>query len=102
MMAAHVSGQVARWVGRHCSVTSSSSSTSCFRTFTPLRDLSTSGVDSEELEEFFDKHLAKPGTPGTPRQSIATTRKESLSLYRDVLRFSKFFTWPDSNGVPFR
>ena len=63
------------------------------------RSLST----GDDIEEFLDKHLSKESnTPGTPKQSIATTRRESLSLYRDILRFSRFFTWTDNNGVPFR
>ena len=58
---------------------------------------------SDEIEEFLDYHLSKQSdAPGTFRQSVATTRRESLSLYRDILRFSRFFTWPDANGRPFR
>ena len=73
------------------------SSSFCFRN---LSSSSSSGRD-DELDECLDRHLAKPNTPGAAKQSIATTRRESLSLYRDILRFSRFFTWTDQNGVPF-
>ncbi|QDZ18909.1 hypothetical protein HOP50_02g14150 [Chloropicon primus] len=68
------------------------------------RSLSTeTSSSSDEIEEFLDRHLSKESnTPGTPKQSVATTRRESLSLYRDILRFSRFFTWTDNNGIPFR
>ena len=67
------------------------------------RALSSSSSSSDEIDEFLDRHLSKESnTPGTPKQSVATTRRESLALYRDILRFSRFFTWTDNDGVPFR
>ena len=85
------------WISPSPSSSSSSSSSSsyCFS--------SSASSGNDELEEFLDKHLSKASnTPGTPKQSVATTRKESLALYRDILRFSRFFTWTDNNGIQFR
>ncbi|KAJ9165918.1 hypothetical protein P3X46_020731 [Hevea brasiliensis] len=33
------------------------------------------------------------------RQRFITNRREALHLYRDILRATRFFMWPDSRGV---
>ncbi len=88
---------------------SSSSSSSSLASSLARRGFASSS-SSDDIEEFLDRHLAKPSknagdaSSSAPplRQSVATTRRESLALYRDILRFSRFFTWTDQNGVPFR
>ncbi|KAL2641354.1 hypothetical protein R1flu_008941 [Riccia fluitans] len=57
-----------------------------------------SGSD-EPVEEFLDKHLT---SKGAPLVGITTTRREVLSLYREVLRATRIFTWPNEQGVPWR
>lgn len=36
------------------------------------------------------------------RRRLTSTRREALSLYRDILRATRFFMWPDSRGVLWR
>lgn len=36
------------------------------------------------------------------RRRLTSTRREALSLYRDILRATRFFVWPDHRGVPWR
>ncbi|KAJ3689773.1 hypothetical protein LUZ61_018937 [Rhynchospora tenuis] len=60
----------------------------------------------DTIDELLDRHLVKkdPKTRDDDeeslRRSLTSTRREALSLYRDVLRASRFFTWPDARGVP--
>ena len=103
-----VFGSAAVRAARGGAVPASSSSPSSL-SFLCRRGLASSS-SSDDIEEFLDRHLAKPSknagdaSSSAPplRQSVATTRRESLALYRDILRFSRFFTWTDQNGVPFR
>jgi len=46
--------------------------------------------DDEEEEELVN------------RRRLTSTRREALSLYRDILRASRFFTWNDTKGVLWR
>ncbi|KAG6546212.1 hypothetical protein Mapa_012250 [Marchantia paleacea] len=57
-----------------------------------------SGSD-EPVDDFLGKHLAPKGDPLI---GITSTRREVLSLYRDVLRASRIFTWPNQDGVPWK
>jgi hypothetical protein len=36
------------------------------------------------------------------RQRLTSTRREALSLYRDVIRATRYFTWADSKGALWR
>jgi Complex 1 protein (LYR family) len=63
----------------------------------------------DTIDELLDRHLAKKDPQRgsndddeSLRRSLTSTRREVLSLYRDVLRASRFFTWPDARGVPWR
>lgn len=62
----------------------------------------------DTIDELLDRHLVKK-TKSTAdedaddlltRQRLTSSRREALSLYRDIIRASRFFTWPDSRGVP--
>lgn len=62
----------------------------------------------DTVEELFDRHLVKKDNKSEEedellnRRRLTSTRREALSLYRDILRASRFFTWPDSKGVLWR
>ncbi|KAL1329969.1 hypothetical protein HN51_047134 [Arachis hypogaea] len=77
--------------------------TSLFRTERFLHD----GPDN--VEELLDRHLVKKEKSLDDdeqellnRRKLTSTRREALSLYRDILRASRFFMWPDSRGVLWR
>ena len=62
------------------------------------------------MEELLDRHLAKKEKPlindeeaeYLNRERLTSTRREALSLYRDILRATRFYTWTDSRGVLWR
>ncbi|CAM6098609.1 unnamed protein product [Calypogeia fissa] len=58
--------------------------------------------DDTPVEEFLDKHLATPTGAASPLIGITTTRREVLSLYRDIWRATRVFTWADEQGVPWK
>ncbi|XP_072957331.1 uncharacterized protein [Typha angustifolia] len=75
---------------------------------TPLRSLH-EGPDT--IDELLDRHLVKDKKKHTAddeddeiavRRRLTSTRREVLGLYRDILRATRFFTWPDARGVPWR
>lgn len=65
----------------------------------------------DTIEELLDRHLVKKEKVKSldddeeellNRRRLTSTRREALSLYRDILRATRFFTWPDSRGVLWR
>ncbi|KAI9109208.1 hypothetical protein K1719_019831 [Acacia pycnantha] len=63
----------------------------------------------DTIEELLDRHLVKKDKSIDDeeeelinRRRLTSTRREALSLYRDILRATRFFTWPDSNGILWR
>ena len=63
----------------------------------------------DTVEELLDRHVVKKDKSVDDeeeelltRQRLTSTRREALSLYRDILRASRFFMWPDSRGVLWR
>ncbi|EPS74343.1 hypothetical protein M569_00415, partial [Genlisea aurea] len=60
----------------------------------------------DTIDELLDRHLKKKPSSDEDefrrRRRLTSTRREALSLYRDVLRATRFFTWPDPRGVPWR
>ncbi|XP_010471752.1 PREDICTED: uncharacterized protein LOC104751497 [Camelina sativa] len=60
----------------------------------------------DTVEELLDRHLAKKEKKVIDddeaallnRQRLTSTRREALSLYRDILRATRFFMWIDSRG----
>ncbi|WOL07330.1 hypothetical protein Cni_G16070 [Canna indica] len=64
----------------------------------------------DTIDELLDRHLVKKKPHDDDddedelavRRRLTSTRREALSLYRDILRASRFFTWPDARGVPWR
>ncbi|XVE69673.1 hypothetical protein DITRI_Ditri10aG0009800 [Diplodiscus trichospermus] len=63
----------------------------------------------DTVEELLDRHVVKKEKSLDDeeeelltRQRLTSSRREALSLYRDILRASRFFMWPDSLGVLWR
>ncbi|CAJ2675806.1 hypothetical protein L195_g056992 [Trifolium pratense] len=64
----------------------------------------------DTIDELLDRHLVKKVNNNNDdeedellnRRRLTSTRREALSLYRDILRASRFFTWSDSKGVLWR
>ncbi|KMS95352.1 hypothetical protein BVRB_008990 [Beta vulgaris subsp. vulgaris] len=61
------------------------------------------------VEELLDRHLVKekPSYDNDEselltRQRLNSTRREVLCLYRDILRATRFYMWPDSRGMLWR
>lgn len=57
------------------------------------------GATSSEVEELIENNLDKSyrRKEESPFQ-VLTTRREALSLYRDILRWSLLFVWKDEKG----
>ncbi|KAL6493002.1 hypothetical protein OROGR_032761 [Orobanche gracilis] len=66
----------------------------------------------DTIDELIDRHLVKNDDPKhlddddekelVTRRRLISTRREALSLYRDIIRATRFFMWPDARGVPWR
>ncbi|GAV71354.1 Complex1_LYR domain-containing protein [Cephalotus follicularis] len=63
----------------------------------------------DTIEELLDRHVVKKEKSLhddeeklSTRQRLTSTRREALSLYRDIIRATRFFMWPDSRGVLWR
>ncbi|KAF9686673.1 hypothetical protein SADUNF_Sadunf02G0013800 [Salix dunnii] len=63
----------------------------------------------DTLEELLDRHLVKKERSLDEEEKeilnqrrLTSTRREALHLYRDILRASRYFMWPDSRGVLWR
>ncbi|GIL44079.1 hypothetical protein Vafri_1639 [Volvox africanus] len=57
------------------------------------------GASADRVTELFERNLLKASRrkPDEPRQ-VLTTRREALSLYREILRYSNLFVWRDERG----
>ncbi|KAG9442849.1 hypothetical protein H6P81_018703 [Aristolochia fimbriata] len=62
----------------------------------------------DTIEELLDRHAVKSvkgdedDDPLAARRRLTSHRREALSLYRDILRATRFFAWPDNRGVLWR
>ncbi|XP_062085842.1 uncharacterized protein LOC133791947 [Humulus lupulus] len=64
----------------------------------------------DTVEELLDRHIVKKDKSLhdneedelARRRRLTSTRREALSLYRDILRTTRFFMWSDSKGVLWR
>nr|XP_043634528.1 uncharacterized protein LOC122605639 [Erigeron canadensis]XP_043634529.1 uncharacterized protein LOC122605639 [Erigeron canadensis] len=64
----------------------------------------------DTVEELLDRHVVKKQQKSVDddadeiltRQRLTTTRREVLALYRDIIRATRYFMWPDSHGVLWR
>ncbi|KAK2974880.1 hypothetical protein RJ640_020795 [Escallonia rubra] len=64
----------------------------------------------DTIEELIDRHVTKTDKKThnddenelLTRQRLTSTRREALSLYRDIIRATRFFMWPDAKGVLWR
>ncbi|KAF9595822.1 hypothetical protein IFM89_005308 [Coptis chinensis] len=71
------------------------------------RKLLHNGPDT--IEELMERHIVKKEKSYDSdeeelirHQRLTSTHREALSLYRDIIRATRFFTWPDSRGVLWR
>ncbi|GIL87430.1 hypothetical protein Vretifemale_15542, partial [Volvox reticuliferus] len=57
------------------------------------------GASAERVTELFERNLLRASRrkPDEARQ-VLTTRREALSLYREILRYSNLFVWRDDKG----
>ncbi|CAN6290751.1 unnamed protein product [Urochloa humidicola] len=77
------------------------------RTRPPARSIH-EGPDT--IEELLDRHLVKKPAAvldddtleAEARRRLTSSRREALGLYRDILRATRLFAWPDDRGVPWR
>ncbi|KAJ7969237.1 Complex 1 LYR protein [Quillaja saponaria] len=64
----------------------------------------------DTIEELLDRHIVKKEKTVDDdeedelltRRRLTSTRREALSLYRDILRATRFFMWPDATGILWR
>ncbi|KAL3378109.1 hypothetical protein AABB24_004169 [Solanum stoloniferum] len=63
----------------------------------------------DTMEELLDRHVVKKEKSLDDdendllnRQRLTSSRREALSLYRDVIRVTRFFMWANSQGIPWR
>lgn len=63
----------------------------------------------DTIDELLDRHVVKKKKSYDDeddelitQRRLTSTRREALSLYRDILRATRFFMWPDSRGVLWR
>mmetsp|Transcript_31587 Transcript_31587/g.89699 ORF Transcript_31587/g.89699 Transcript_31587/m.89699 type:complete len:126 (+) Transcript_31587:130-507(+) len=54
-------------------------------------------ADEQETIDTIEAHLDKSGTQ-EPQVSALSVKREVLSLYRDVIRYSRLFVWKDERG----
>ncbi|KAK9819428.1 hypothetical protein WJX74_002630 [Apatococcus lobatus] len=72
--------------------------TSGFRHFSDI----TWDASDTDVSNLLDSQIKKgSGSEPTPHQ-LLTTRREALSLYRDIFRYSVLFVWKDEAGRPWR
>lgn len=63
----------------------------------------------DTIDELLDRHVVKKEKSYDAdenelltRQRLTSTRREALSLYRDIIRATRYFMWVDSKGVLWR
>ncbi|CAN6443921.1 unnamed protein product [Victoria cruziana] len=69
------------------------------------RSIMNNGPDT--IDELLDRHLKKKEKEEeesiiTKRQRLTINRREALGLYRDIIRASRFFLWPNDRGILWR
>jgi hypothetical protein len=60
------------------------------------------GAGDDEVAEMLDRTVVKGAKFVDGRPAVLTTRREALSLYREILRWSNVFVWADKSGRAWR
>jgi len=64
------------------------------------------GADPDKVAELIESSIVRPSRAEQEQQrspfKLLTTRREALSLYREVLRYSNLFVWKDEYGRTWR
>jgi hypothetical protein len=66
------------------------------------------GADPDEVADLIEANIYRPNKEEREQQRqqarvrLLTTRREALSLYREVLRYSNLFVWKDEHGRVWR
>lgn len=101
--AAYLPRTVATWRSRAISVTTPSFTSS----FDSSKRFLHEGPDT--IDELIDRHIVKDKKKSNEEEDaiaahrrITSSKREAMSLYRDIIRASRFFPWTDSRGVPWR
>eukprot|EP00798_Chlamydomonas_sp_ICE-L_P024683 gene24683-10313_t len=56
----------------------------------------------DAVADLFEASMSKASRKRPEGPQLTTARKESLHLYREILRYSNLFVWKDKEGRPFR
>lgn len=74
-----------------------------FENWQARRNLRMSSGDGE-VADLIERHLVKPKeeSPLEASRRLTSTRREAISLYRQVLRTSRLFVWRNEQGVVWR
>uniref|UniRef100_A0A0C9RZD9 TSA: Wollemia nobilis Ref_Wollemi_Transcript_737_784 transcribed RNA sequence n=1 Tax=Wollemia nobilis TaxID=56998 RepID=A0A0C9RZD9_9CONI len=79
-----------------------------WRNFTKFPLLRSLHEGPDTVEELLDRHVENSKRSrddedkGLARRRLTSTRREALTLYRDILRATRLFVWPNEKGVLWR
>lgn len=58
---------------------------------------------SDDISDIIDRNLDKTAKRGrASAHQVLTTRREAIHLYRQIMRYTALFDWPDDKGEQWR